>query len=78
MDITREKIKSTIETYLNAELPTSDENFFQLGILDSFEAMNLIITLEEKFGVKLEFMDFADNNHFKLDYIVSKIKTAAN
>lgn len=78
MEITSETVKTTIEKYLNTEIAPSDQNFFQQGILDSFDAMNLIITLEEKFGVKLEFLDFADNNHFKLDYIVKKIQAAQN
>lgn len=76
MEVTLSSVRSVVEGYLNAKVADTTENFFEQGILDSFDAMNLILVLEEKFSVKLEFRDFADNDHFKLDYIVTRLQLA--
>lgn len=76
MEVTLSTVKSVIETYLNAEVASTDENFFDQGILDSFEAMNLLIVLEEKFGARLEFRDFTDNENFKLNYFYERLRAA--
>lgn len=69
MEINQENVKRTIEQYLNAEIKNPKDNFFDLGILDSFETINLILVLEETFAVKIEALDFADNKQFNLERI---------
>lgn len=56
-DMTRE-ISSFILNYISemSDLPADIsklENFIDNGLLDSFEIINLVVTIERRFGVKL-------------------------
>ncbi|MFZ4712067.1 MAG: acyl carrier protein [Bacteriovoracaceae bacterium] len=74
MQVSESNVKKVIENYLNAEITDAQIDFFELGILDSFDAVNILLTLEKAFQVKLEVLDFADNSRFTLNYVVENVK----
>lgn len=71
MSITAEHIKSEIEIFLNADVADLETDLFTQGILDSFEAINLIIHLEKKFNKKIQVYDFTSNDQFTINQITT-------
>ena len=45
------------------------ENFFDEGMLDSFDLMTLVATLEERFGIKIDGTDILPENFANVDGI---------
>jgi D-alanine--poly(phosphoribitol) ligase subunit 2 len=75
MEATPESIKQVIEKYLNSEITDHKTNFFTQGILDSFDAINLLFELENQFDIKLEVMEFTNNDNFRMEFLIEKIKS---
>lgn len=69
MGLTAEIIKTEIESFLNADVVDLEADLFSQGILDSFEAINLIIHLEKKFNKKIQVYDFTSNDQFTINQI---------
>ena len=47
------------------------ENFFEEGMLDSFDLMTLVSTLESRFGIKIDGTDILPENFANVDAIVA-------
>ena len=45
------------------------ENFFDEGMLDSFDLMTLVATLEERFGIKVDGTDILPENFANVEAI---------
>lgn len=78
MEPTVANVKGAIERSLNAVLPASDKNLFDLGLLDSLQSVILLVNLEKAFGVKLSALDFAENASFTVKNIALVIAKTRN
>ncbi|MBQ4198364.1 MAG: acyl carrier protein [Kiritimatiellae bacterium] len=50
------------------------ENFFDEGMLDSFDLMTLVASLDERFAVKIDGMDILPENFANVDAIEKLVK----
>lgn len=50
---------------------SEDTNFIEQGMLDSFDVVNLVTTLDEYFGISIDGMDILPENFASIDSIVS-------
>ena len=50
------------------------ENFFDEGMLDSFDLMTLVSTLESRFGIKIDGTDILPENFANVDAISTLLK----
>ena len=48
---------------------TLDINFIEEGILDSFDVVSLVTTLDEKYGISIDGMDIIPENFATIDSI---------
>lgn len=46
-------------------------NFIEQGMLDSFDVINLVTILDEKFGISIDGMDILPENFATVDSIVN-------
>ena len=53
------------------------ENFFEEGMLDSFDLMTLVATLEERFSTKIDGTDILPENFMNVDAIAALIERSA-
>ena len=66
------EVKKVILKYRKVKFATNDD-LYKKGIVDSFDILNIIESLENKFSLKLNFSK--DNKFiFSVNYIVKKIK----
>ena len=49
------------------------ENFFDEGMLDSFDLMTLVATLDERFSIKIDGTDILPENFANVDAIVALV-----
>lgn len=50
------------------------ENFFDEGMLDSFDLMTLVSTLEARFGVKIDGTDILPENFVNVEAILALLE----
>ena len=50
------------------------ENFFDEGMLDSFDLMTLVATLDERFSIKIDGTDILPENFANVDAITALIE----
>lgn len=50
------------------------ENFFEEGMLDSFDLMTLVSTLESRFGVKIDGTDILPENFANVEAIAALLE----
>ena len=50
---------------------TEDVNFIEQGMLDSFDVVSLVTTLDEKFNISIDGMDILPENFASIDSIVA-------
>ena len=50
------------------------ENFFDEGMLDSFDLMTLVATLDERFSIKIDGTDILPENFANVDAIAALIE----
>jgi len=50
------------------------ENFFEEGMLDSFDLMTLVATLDERFSIKIDGTDILPENFANVDAIVALVE----
>jgi acyl carrier protein len=48
---------------------TQDINFIEEGMLDSFDVVSLVTTLDEKYGISIDGMDILPENFATIDSI---------
>lgn len=64
-----------ILTELRPEFDFSEDvNFIEEGMLDSFDVVSLVDTIEEKFGVSISGMDVLPENFATVDAIIKTIE----
>lgn len=64
-----------ILTEIRPEFDFSKEtDFTQNGILDSFDIINLVTALDQKFGISIDGMDIVPENFSSVDSIISLLK----
>lgn len=49
-------------------------NFIDAGIIDSFDMVTLVTTLDEEFGVSIDGADIVPENFFSVEAIVTLLK----
>ena len=50
------------------------EDFFEEGMLDSFDLMTLVATLDERFSIKIDGTDILPENFANVDAIVALVE----
>lgn len=50
------------------------DNFFEEGMLDSFDLMTLVATLDERFSIKIDGTDILPENFANVDAIVGLVE----
>ena len=53
------------------------DNFFDEGMLDSFDLMTLVATLDERFSVKIDGTDILPENFANVDAIAALIEKSS-
>lgn len=53
------------------------DDFFGEGMLDSFDLMTLVATLDERFGIKIDGMDILPENFANVEAIVALVGRSA-
>lgn len=53
------------------------EDFFAEGMLDSFDLMTLVSTLDERFSVKIDGAEILPENFMNVDAIAALVERAA-
>ena len=53
------------------------ENFFDEGMLDSFDLMTLVATLDERFAIKIDGTAILPENFANVDAIVSLVERSS-
>ncbi len=51
-----------------------DVNFIEEGMLDSFDVVSLVSSLDETFGISINGMDILPDNFSSVDNIVALVK----
>ncbi len=50
---------------------TQDMNFIEEGMLDSFDVVSLVTTLDENYGISIDGMDILPENFATIDSIIN-------
>lgn len=50
---------------------TEDINFVENGMLDSLDVINLVVTLDEQFGISIDGMDISPENFATVESIIA-------
>lgn len=53
---------------------TQDVNFIAEGMLDSFDVVSLVSSLDETFGISINGMDILPDNFSSVDNIIALLK----
>jgi acyl carrier protein len=53
---------------------SQDMNFIHEGMLDSFDVVNLVTTLDDKFGISIDGMDIVPENFATVDSIINLLR----
>ena len=53
---------------------TEDVNFIEEGMLDSFDLMTLVSTLDERFAIKIDGTDILPENFMNVDAIAALVE----
>lgn len=70
----KEKIIEIL-TELRPEFDFKDDvNFFEEGMLDSFDVVSLVDELEGQFGIKIDGVDILPENFSTIDSIIALLK----
>ena len=69
----RERIAAVFSGGLQLDVPASDTDLFETGILDSLAFVQLLVQLEEEFGVTTSVDDLELDNFRSLDSIAAFI-----
>lgn len=71
-------MEKTIITILNELRPEFDfsesVNFIEEGMLDSFDVINLVNTLDNEFGISIDGSDILPKNFSSVDGIIELLK----
>lgn len=53
---------------------TNDVNFIEEGMLDSFDVVSLVSSLDETFGISINGMDILPDNFSSIENIIALLK----
>ncbi len=68
-----QEIIEFIENTVGNKIENQEMDLLDQGILDSLEAISLIVSLEKKFTIKFSFADYSKPGFFSLTNIVETI-----
>lgn len=68
-----EQVKAHIEEYIGNKIENSADDLIDSGLLDSLEAMSLLVSLESKFNVKFSFAEYSQQGFLCLNKLVAVI-----
>ena len=72
----KEKVLKVLQSV--NQLITDGANLFDEGILDSYGVMNIVMGLEDAFGIKIDLMDLDTKNFETVDAIVELVEKRSN
>ena len=67
------KLNSHLEESSSNKLIDINDNLFELGIIDSFGLIKLVLFIEQEFFVKINLDDLDENNFSSIDKISQHI-----
>lgn len=65
----KEKLRATFSQHLNIEVPAGDTDLLVTGIIDSLALVELMLRLEQDFGVQIPVDELEVENFRSLDSI---------
>jgi D-alanine--poly(phosphoribitol) ligase subunit 2 len=76
----REQIASLLSGTLNVDVPSVDTDLFEAGVLDSLGFVDLLVALEQQFGVTTSLEDLEVDNFRSIariaDFVAARETTA--
>lgn len=77
IDITQDKIKSFIVTFVRKPDLDIDEDLFASGLVNSLFAMQLVLFVEKEFGIKIENDDLEISNFRTIGAVAELVQRKA-
>ncbi len=74
----KEKLIDFLNHYFDVDKITDDTNIFQLGYVNSLFSMQLIMFLENNFGISIEPSDLNVSNFLSINNIIEFINRKTN
>ena len=78
----REQIASLLSGTLNLDVPTVDTDLFETGVLDSLAFVDLLLALEQRFGVTTSLEDLEVDNFRSIariaEFVMARETTLSN
>ena len=72
----REQIASLLSATLNLDVPSVDTDLFESGVLDSLAFVDLLLALEQRFGVTTSLEDLEVDNFRSIaciaDFVIAR------
>jgi len=69
----KDKLAAIFSQHLNIEIPASDTDLFATGMMDSLALVELLLRLEQTFGVQISVSDLELDDFRSLDSIARLI-----
>jgi D-alanine--poly(phosphoribitol) ligase subunit 2 len=77
-----EQIASLLSATLNLDVPSVETDLFETGVLDSLAFVDLLLALEQRFGVTTSLDDLEVDNFRSIariaDFVIARETTLAN
>ena len=70
----KQELKEFISKYIKNYDLKDDENIFEIGFVNSLFAMQLVMFLEKKIGIKIENIDLIRDNFESINAIMALIE----
>ena len=72
-----ERIARLFLTRLNLEVPSPETDLFDAGVLDSMAFVELLVRLEEEFGIEVPFDSLEIDNFRSIEHIARFVEERA-
>lgn len=75
-EVDKIEIKKIIEELFKTEVGNDHDNLFKQGVINSFEAVELLTKLENHFNIRISVLSFAEEDSFSVNNIATIISEA--
>lgn len=69
----KEQVCKFIEDFIGAQIEDHDEDLLESGLVDSLNAMSLLVELEKEFKVKFSFSEYSQEGFLTVTKISNAI-----
>lgn len=74
--VNKTEIQKIIEELFKTKVENDHDNLFKQGVINSFEAVELLTKLENHFNVRISVLSFAEEDSFSVNNIAMIITEA--